>query len=78
MFERVLQRAYIRQGLYPRFSGAHVLRHTAATRMRRQGVPLKAMADVLGHRHIQTTTLYAQVDLPALRAVAQAWPGGSR
>ena len=57
-----------------RFSGTHVLRHSLATRMRQQGISLKFIADVLGHDSIQTTTLYAQVDLPALRAVAQPWP----
>jgi len=71
-----LRSAYRRQNLHPRCSGAHILRHTAATRMRRAGVSLKEMADVLGHRSVRTTALYAQIDLPALRAVAQPWPGG--
>jgi site-specific recombinase XerD len=42
--------------------------------MKQEGVSLKFIADVLGHESIQTTTLYAQVDLPALRTVAQPWP----
>jgi len=71
-----LRNAYRRLGLYPRIRGAHILRHTAATRMRRAGVSLKEMADVLGHRSVRTTARYAQIDLPALRAVAQPWPGG--
>ena len=69
-----VRRAWQRAGLYERFSGTHVLRHTAATRMKQEGVSLKFIADVLGHDSVQTTTLYAQVDLPALRAVAQPWP----
>jgi integrase len=66
--------AWKRAGLYDRFSGTHILRHTVATRMKQQGVALKSIADVLGHHSLQTTTLYAQVDLPALRSTAQPWP----
>ena len=69
-----MNRIWQRAGLDKRFSGTHVLRHTVATRMKQAGVSLKFIADVLGHDSIQTTTLYAQVDLPALRAVAQPWP----
>jgi site-specific recombinase XerD len=72
MVRRVWQRA----GLDKRFSGTHILRHSLATRMKQEGVSLKFIADVLGHHSLQTTTLYAQVDLPALRAVAQPWPEG--
>jgi site-specific recombinase XerD len=71
-----VQRAWERAGLYGAFSGTHVLRHSAAARMKQKGVPLKSIADVLGHSSLQTTMLYAQVDLPALRRVAQPWPGG--
>ena len=71
---RMMARAWKRAGLDQQFFGTHVLRHSVATRMKRQGVGLKLIADVLGHQSIQTTTLYAQVDLPALRTVAQSWP----
>jgi integrase len=54
--------------------GTHVLRHTAATRMHRRGVSLKEVADVLGHRSLDTTAIYAKVDLPSLAAVALPWP----
>jgi site-specific recombinase XerD len=63
-------------GMHARFSGTHILRHSAATCMKRNGVDLKSIADVLGHGSLQTTTLYVQMDLPALRGVAQGWPGG--
>jgi site-specific recombinase XerD len=52
-----------------------VLRRTAATRLVRSGASLKEVADVLGHKHLNTTTLYARVDLDRLRTVAQPWPG---
>ena len=54
--------------------GSHVLRHTLATRMIRQGASLKEIADVLGHRCLDTTTIYAKVDLPSLADVGLPWP----
>jgi len=54
--------------------GAHVFRHAFAARMLRQGHSLKAVADVLGHRHLGTTFLYAKIDYDALRQVALDWP----
>jgi integrase/recombinase XerD len=66
--------AYARAGLGTRFTGTHVLRHTAATRMLRAGVPLKEIADVLRHRSLDTSTIYTKVDLSALTAVALPWP----
>jgi site-specific recombinase XerD len=39
-----------------------------------QGYPLKAVADVLGHRHLSTTFLYTKVDFTALKQVALEWP----
>lgn len=55
--------------------GAHAFRHGFATRMVAEGHPLKAIADVLGHRHLSTTFIYTKVDFPALKAVALDWPG---
>ena len=56
------------------WTGTHVLRHTAATRLHRRGVSLKEVADLLGHRSIDTTAIYTKVDLPTLAAVALPWP----
>lgn len=50
--------------------GPHSLRHACATRLINQGVSLKAIADHLGHRDLEATRLYAKVDLPRLREVA--------
>jgi site-specific recombinase XerD len=72
--KREVRRAWQRAGLDTQFSGTHILRHSVATRMKQEGVSLKFIADVLGHDSVQTTTLYAQVDLPVLRTVAQPWP----
>jgi len=56
------------------WTGTHVLRHTAATRLHRHGVSLKEVADLLGHRSIDTTAIYTKMDLPTLAAVALSWP----
>lgn len=54
--------------------GAHLLRHTFATHLIQRGASLKALADLLGHRRLDTTTIYATVNLPMLAEVAQRWP----
>ena len=57
--------------------GAHVLRHSAACRMLRGGASLKGIADVLRHRRLDTTMIYAKVDLVRLARIAAPWPGRS-
>lgn len=71
-----VRRAFARCALVDRFTGTHVLRHTAAVRMRCAGASLKEIADVLRHRSLDTTMIYSKVDLPRLSAVAAPWPGG--
>jgi integrase/recombinase XerD len=58
--------------------GTHQFRHGLVTEMLRQGASLDEISDALGHRHRQTTTIYTQVDLAALRTMALPWPGGAR
>jgi site-specific recombinase XerD len=55
--------------------GAHIFRHTAASHMVRRGVSFKDVADILGHQSLQTTSIYAKLDLPALAEVALPWIG---
>jgi site-specific recombinase XerD len=50
------------------------LRHTVASRLVRRGASLKEVADFLGHRSLDTTAIYAKLDLDALREVALPWP----
>ncbi len=66
--------AFGRAGLAVRRPGPHLLRHTLATHLLQRGVSLKAIADVLGHQCLNTTTIYAKVDLPMLSGVTQPWP----
>jgi integrase len=70
----VVRRAFVRARLDVAFRGAHVLRHTAATRMVRAGASLKEVADVLRHRSLDTVMIYTKLDLPALAEVVQPWP----
>lgn len=56
--------------------GPHRLRHTAATRMLRNGATLPEIAHVLRHRSLLTTVIYAKVDRLALRDLARPWLGG--
>ena len=74
----VAQRALAKAGLTITRPGAHVLRHTAATHMVRRGASLKEVADVLGHVSLETTAIYAKLDLETLARVAMPWPGGER
>ena len=69
-----LMRAYRRCGFPKEWCGGYRLRHTFASRLHARGADLKQIADLLGHRHLQTTTLYAKVDLNGLRALALSWP----
>lgn len=64
-----------RCGLQQRIRGTHILRHTVACRLVQGGAPFKEIADLLRHRSLDTTTIYAKVDLPSLSRVALAWPG---
>lgn len=54
--------------------GAHRLRHGLATDMLARGASLIEVGQVLRHRDIATTAIYAKVDLDALRRLAQPWP----
>ena len=56
--------------------GSHRLRHTVACEMVAAQVPMAQIAQVLRHRSLQSTAIYARVDLDGLRLLAQPWPGG--
>jgi len=65
---------WVHAGLHDQFSGTHILRHTVASNLVQEGFPLKLIADVLNHRSIDSTAIYAQIDIPSLRQVARPWP----
>lgn len=69
--DRALRRASVTR---PSRGAAHLLRHSAATAMLRQGASLQEIATILRHRSIETTQIYAKVDVETLRLIAQPWP----
>lgn len=73
---RVIRDAYQRAGL--KHGRTHALRHSLARRMVEHGSSIKEVADVLRHRSLNTTLIYAKIDTPRLAAVALPWPGRAR
>jgi integrase/recombinase XerD len=74
----IIRHALQRTGIQAPTTGAHQFRHALATQMLRRGASLTEIGEVLRHRSPQTTTIYAKVDLQALRTLALPWPGGAR
>jgi site-specific recombinase XerD len=72
----VVRRALTRAGLDPIRKGAHLLRHSLAVRMLREGARLSEISEILRHFSPNTTEIYIKVDLEALRDLALPWPGG--
>ncbi len=70
----VVRRAFERIGFNP-IPSTHVLRHSFATNLLKAGASLKEIADILGHKAIDTTMIYTKVDLPNLFSVAIPWFG---
>lgn len=74
----VVRHALQRAGIDAPTYGAHQFRHGLATEMLRRGASLGEIGALLGHRHPQTTKIYTQVDIEALRSLALPWPQGAR
>jgi site-specific recombinase XerD len=70
----IVRRTINRAGLHVPFKGAHVLRHSLATRMLRSGASMDEIGEVLRHCSAQTTAIYAKVDVEGLRSLALPWP----
>jgi integrase/recombinase XerD len=58
----------------PARTGTRVFRHTYATRSLNGGKSLAEVANLLRHRRLNTTMIYARTDLNRLREVARPWP----
>ena len=74
----IVRRALKHAGIESAHMGAHVLRHSLATSMLRQGGSLDEIGELLRHQSPNTTAIYAKVDVSALHALALPWPGGGR
>jgi site-specific recombinase XerD len=73
LVRKAIRQAYARAGLP--YTRSHLLRHTMARRLLEGGSSLKEVADVLRHRSLNTTLIYAKLDSRNLAAVALPWPG---
>lgn len=71
----IVARALARSGVEGVPTGAHMFRHSLATKMLRMGASLEAVGTILRHRSPNTTAIYAKVDIPMLIKVAQPWLG---
>jgi len=72
----IVRQALARADLHPPLKGAHLLRHSLATSMLRSGATMGEVGEVLRHRDLNTTGIYAKVDFKSLRSLAQPWPMG--
>lgn len=70
LVDRAIRRAGISR---PSRGAAHLLRHSLASSMLRHGASLQDIAAVLRHRSVETTQIYAKVDVTALMQIAQPW-----
>jgi integrase/recombinase XerC len=73
LVRKTIRQAYARAGLP--YTRSHLLRHTMAGRLLAGGASLKEVADVLRHRSLNTTLVYAKLDSGRLVEVALPWPG---
>jgi site-specific recombinase XerD len=74
----VIAPAFIHSGIASPHRGSHSLRHAWATRAFAQGQRLKTVADLLGHRSLESTRIYTKVDHAQLRSVGLCWPAEVR
>jgi site-specific recombinase XerD len=74
----LVRRALKHAGVKSVHTGAHVLRHSLATNLLKQGGSLDEIGELLRHQSPNTTAIYAKVDVTALHTLALPWPGGGR
>jgi site-specific recombinase XerD len=72
---KAVARAIRRTGIAAPSRGTHLLRHSVATSMLREGISLSAIGVLLRHASIETTAVYAKVDVDLLHEVAMPWSG---
>jgi integrase/recombinase XerD len=82
ILNNILRDAFARSGLKPPapYVGSHVLRHSLAVNLAREGASLEEIGDMLRHRSRQSTMIYARLDIEGLRSIARPWPaaGGEK
>jgi integrase/recombinase XerD len=70
----VVSQAFLLSGVETPHRGSHAIRHAWATRAFAQGQRLKTVADLMGHRSLESTRIYTKVDYTQLRSVGLSWP----
>jgi len=70
----VVAPAFLHSGIASPHRGSDAIRHAWATRAFAQGQRLKTVADLLGHRSLESTRIYTKVDYAQLRSVGLRWP----
>ena len=75
LVRKTIRQAFARAGLP--YTRSHLLRYTMANRLLASGSSLKEVADVLRHRSLNTTLIYAKLDSRKLIEVALPWPGSA-
>lgn len=74
---KIVHRALLRADVHPASRGAaHLFRHSLGTFLLRSGATMREVGEVLRHRDLNTTGIYAKVDFEGLRSLAQPWPMG--
>lgn len=74
----IVKYALARAGVDAPHRGSHQFRHALAVRMLRGGASFAEIGEVLRHRSPQTTSIYACIDIDALRPLVLPWPGGAQ
>lgn len=72
----IVRNACRRAGIEP--VPAHRLRHALASDLLREGASMIDISQVLRHNQLESTAIYAKVDLGRLRLAASPWPGAIR
>lgn len=73
----IVSNALDRAGIDTPHRGGHQFRHALAVHMLQQGASLSEIGEVLRHRSLISTSIYARVDIAALRSLVMPWPGST-
>ena len=73
---KLVGRKISKAGIRTNGGGSHIFRHSVATELINNGASFKDIADLLGHQTIESTAIYAKVDLRILAKIGLPWPGG--
>ena len=73
---QIIRTAIIKADVKSPGKGTHCFRHGFISKMVKQGESFKHIADLAGHKHIQTTFIYTKIDFNSLAEVALELPGG--